>query len=41
MNVIVIDTFDWANRVGEPDYTYEGIIAHELEHLLHELLGRG
>ena len=35
MNVIVIDTFDWANRVGEPgDLLYEGVIAHELEHLL-------
>jgi hypothetical protein len=42
MNVIVIDAFDWANRVGDqsenPDgasYLYEGVIAHELEHLLH------
>ena len=48
MNVIVIDAFDWANRVG-PDTSdwrdddpandqatlYEGVIAHELEHLLH------
>lgn len=35
MNVIVIDTFDWANRIGEAgDYLYEGVIAHELEHLL-------
>ena len=47
MNVIVIDAFDWANRVG-PDESewndddpandqptlYEGVIAHELEHLL-------
>ena len=37
MNVIVIDSFDWANRVG-PDAAvpslYEGVIAHELEHLL-------
>ena len=41
MNVIVIDTFDWANRVGEPDYTYEGIIAHELEHLLHNYSDEG
>ncbi|PWC06621.1 hypothetical protein [Mycetocola zhujimingii] len=48
MNVIVIDAFDWANRVGPNDSEwrdddpendsptlYEGVIAHELEHLLH------
>ena len=34
MNVIVIDSFDWVNRVGEPSLLYEGVIAHELEHLL-------
>ncbi|TRW46065.1 hypothetical protein [Georgenia yuyongxinii] len=49
MNVIVLDAFDWANRVGEDPSTepwgdgdpandrpelYEGVIAHELEHLL-------
>ena len=49
MNVITLDAFDWANRVGEnpseaswsdgdPDNDspelYEGVIAHELEHLL-------
>jgi hypothetical protein len=48
MNVISLDAFDWANRVGDPtdprwtdgDTTndrpelYEGVIAHELEHLL-------
>ncbi|HZI38913.1 MAG TPA: hypothetical protein VFF24_11460, partial [Acidimicrobiia bacterium] len=49
MNVITLDAFDWANRVGSPgdpvwtddgDTTndrpelYEGVIAHELEHLL-------
>ena len=41
MNVIVIDAFDWANRIGDqtgnPDgqsQLYEGVIAHELEHLL-------
>jgi hypothetical protein len=41
MNVIVTDTFDWANRIGDqtgnPDGVsnlYEGVIAHELEHLL-------
>ena len=48
MNVIVVDAFDWANRVGPDDSPwrdddpendqatlYEGVIAHELEHLLH------
>ena len=48
MNAIVVDAFDWANRVGpadsewnddDPDNDqptlYEGVIAHELEHLLH------
>ena len=48
MNVIVVDAFDWANRVGPEDSPwrdddpendqatlYEGVIAHELEHLLH------
>ncbi len=49
MNVITLDAFDWANRVGEDPSTapwsdgnaandrpelYEGVIAHELEHLL-------
>jgi Immune inhibitor A-like, MAM domain len=35
MNVIVVDSFDWANRTGEEgDFLYEGVIAHELEHLL-------
>ena len=34
MNVIAVDTYDWANRVGEPTLLYEGVIAHELEHLL-------
>jgi hypothetical protein len=35
MNVIVLDSFDWANRTGEDgDFLYEGVIAHELEHLL-------
>ena len=49
MNVITLDAFDWANRVGEDPQTaewtdgdpandrpelYEGVIAHELEHLL-------
>ena len=41
MNVIVVDAYDWANRIGaqenNPDgrpELYEGVIAHELEHLL-------
>jgi len=41
MNVIVIDAFDWANRIGDQEdnpegvsFLYEGVIAHELEHLL-------
>jgi hypothetical protein len=37
MNVIVVDAFDWANRIGddaEQPNLYEGVIAHELEHLL-------
>ncbi len=36
MNVIVVDAFDWANRIGddaENPNLYEGVIAHELEHL--------
>jgi immune inhibitor A len=38
-NVISIDTWDWENRIG-PDadkpYLYEGLIAHEFQHLLHD-----
>lgn len=37
MNVMVIDAFDWANRIGEDaanPQLYEGVIAHELEHLV-------
>jgi hypothetical protein len=49
MNVMVIDAFDWANRVGvDPSSAswsdgnaandrpelYEGVVAHELEHML-------
>jgi hypothetical protein len=37
MNVIVIDVLDWANSIGEAGgYSIEGIIAHELEHLVME-----
>jgi len=50
MNVMVVDTLDWANRIGsdpsaepwsdgDPDNDvpelYEGVVAHELQHLLH------
>jgi hypothetical protein len=38
MNVIVIDTEGWDELVGNPDttdLTIEGVIAHELQHLLH------
>ena len=44
MNVIVIDTENWDELVGDTDttdLTIEGVIAHELEHLLHELLRPG
>jgi immune inhibitor A len=37
-NIIHIDSYDWANRVG-PDvalpFDYEGTIAHEYEHAIH------
>jgi immune inhibitor A len=37
-NTMSIDAFDWANRTG-PDaarpYLYEGVFAHEYQHLLH------
>jgi hypothetical protein len=37
-NMIFVDTNDWENRLG-PDalhpYDYEGTVAHELEHLIH------
>lgn len=38
-NIMSIDSHDWANRVG-PDgtrpYLYEGVFAHEYQHLLHD-----
>lgn len=38
-NIMSIDSYDWANRVG-PDgsrpYLYEGVFAHEFQHLLHD-----
>jgi hypothetical protein len=37
-NMMHIDSYDWANRTG-PDgarpYLYEGVFAHEFEHLIH------
>jgi hypothetical protein len=37
MNIIVVDVLDWANSIGEAGgFSIEGIIAHELEHLLME-----
>jgi hypothetical protein len=37
-NMIHIDTYDWVDRIG-PDsarpYLYEGVFAHEYQHLLH------
>lgn len=37
-NMIHIDSFDWANRIGPSSarpYLYEGVFAHEFEHLIH------
>jgi hypothetical protein len=37
-NIIHIDTYEWASRTGpgvERPYLYEGVIAHEFEHLVH------
>ncbi|MDH5363469.1 MAG: hypothetical protein OEW84_09175, partial [Aigarchaeota archaeon] len=37
-NMIHIDSYDWANRVGpgvDRPYLYEGTFAHEFEHLVH------
>jgi hypothetical protein len=37
-NMIHIDSYDWANRVGSDGarpYLYEGVFAHEFEHLIH------
>ena len=37
-NIITIDSHDWANRIGPNaarPYLYEGIIAHEMQHLIH------
>ena len=37
-NMMHIDTYDWANRTGGDSarpYLYEGVFAHEYQHLLH------
>lgn len=37
-NIMHIDSYDWANRVGpdaERPYLYEGVFAHEFQHLIH------
>lgn len=48
MNVMAIDAYDWANRIGDqtgnPDghsELYEGVVAHEFEHLLHNYSDAG
>ena len=45
MNVIVIDANDFVNMTGNPttatDLTNEGVIAHELEHLIHNYTDKG
>jgi hypothetical protein len=38
-NVMSIDAYDWANRTGPSGtrpYLYEGVFAHEYQHLLHD-----
>jgi hypothetical protein len=38
-NVMTIDAYDWANRTGPSGtrpYLYEGVFAHEYQHLLHD-----
>jgi len=38
-NVITIDAYDWVNRLGpdaEYPYFYEGVFAHDYQHLLHD-----
>ena len=37
-NIMHIDTYDWANRTGpgvDRPYLYEGVFAHEFQHLVH------
>ncbi len=43
-NMIHIDSFDWANRIGPGvarPYLYEGTFAHEFEHLIHNDIDAG
>jgi hypothetical protein len=43
-NMIHIDSFDWANRIGPGTarpYLYEGTFAHEFEHLIHNDIDPG
>ena len=35
-NIISIDSHNWEDRVGDPRYLYEAIIAHEYQHLIHD-----
>ncbi|UCH57516.1 MAG: immune inhibitor A [Candidatus Bathyarchaeota archaeon] len=38
-NIINIDSYDWGNRIGPNvgrPYLYEGVIAHEYQHLIHD-----
>jgi hypothetical protein len=38
-NIISIDAYDWAKRMGPSGtrpYLYEGVVAHEWQHLLHD-----
>jgi hypothetical protein len=43
-NMIHIDTYDWANRIGPNvarPYVYESTFAHEFEHLIHNDIDAG
>ncbi|MFX0106448.1 MAG: hypothetical protein ACFE75_13310, partial [Candidatus Hodarchaeota archaeon] len=35
-NIISIDAYNWENYVGGPGAQYEGTIAHEYQHLIHD-----
>jgi len=44
LNMIHIDTYDWRNRIGPGvarPYLYEGVVAHEFEHLIHNDMDPG
>ncbi len=34
-NIISIDCYEWDQRLGDPNYVYEGVVAHEFQHLIH------